>query len=264
MPEHSIALRLAAPLQSWGSSSRFNRRDTNDRPTKSGVVGLLAAALGRKRGEPIDDLTGLALALRIDQAGELLRDYHTLSDLWGRPLLSASVNAKGEQKPNSSKKSTHVTARYYLQDAVFVAAIGGPGELLEAVAGALQRPVFPLALGRRSCVPTQPLLLRSEDGSFLWPGNAGQVVLEVPWQASDAVRRRLGGRALLEATVDEIAGVPLGEHDRQDVIGDVPARFVLGEHAMSSRRVRHTWVEVRDPQPVAADGDHDPFALLGW
>ena len=264
MAEHSIVLRLAGPLQSWGSSSRFNHRDTNDRPTKSGVVGLLAAALGRKRREPIDDLTELALAVRIDQAGELLRDFHTLSDLWGRPLLSASVNAKGEQKPNSSKKSTHVTVRYYLQDAVFVAVLGGGDEQLELVAEALRHPVFPLALGRRSCVPSGPLLLRDGAGSLLWPGNAAQVIQEVPWQAADAVRRRLGGRAMLEATVDEIDGVPLGEHDRQDVIGDVPVRFVLGEHEMSTRRVRHTWVDVRDEQHLDAGADHDPFALLGW
>lgn len=42
----TLLLRLAAPLQSWGSDSKFETRKTGREPTKSGVVGLLAAALG--------------------------------------------------------------------------------------------------------------------------------------------------------------------------------------------------------------------------
>ena len=42
----TLLLRLAAPLQSWGSDSKFETRKTDREPTKSGVVGLLAAALG--------------------------------------------------------------------------------------------------------------------------------------------------------------------------------------------------------------------------
>ena len=41
-----LMLRLAAPMQSWGTDSKFEVRKTNREPTKSGVVGLLAAALG--------------------------------------------------------------------------------------------------------------------------------------------------------------------------------------------------------------------------
>lgn len=45
----TLLLRLAAPLQSWGSDSKFETRKTDREPTKSGVVGLLAAALGLRR-----------------------------------------------------------------------------------------------------------------------------------------------------------------------------------------------------------------------
>ena len=55
-----LLLRLKGPLQSWGDSSRFTRRETRQEPTKSGVLGLLAAAQGRRRGDPIEDLAGLA------------------------------------------------------------------------------------------------------------------------------------------------------------------------------------------------------------
>ena len=36
-----LLLRLAAPLQAWGSNSKFIIRNTEREPTKSGVVGML-------------------------------------------------------------------------------------------------------------------------------------------------------------------------------------------------------------------------------
>ena len=43
---YTLLLRLGAPLQSWGSESMYDRRETDMMPTKSGVIGMLAAALG--------------------------------------------------------------------------------------------------------------------------------------------------------------------------------------------------------------------------
>lgn len=45
----SLALCFDAPMQSWGTRSRGVIRDTTSEPTKSGVVGLIAAALGISR-----------------------------------------------------------------------------------------------------------------------------------------------------------------------------------------------------------------------
>ncbi|GAA3884813.1 type I-E CRISPR-associated protein Cas5/CasD [Streptomyces sedi] len=75
---HVLLVRLAGPLQSWGVASRFARRDTLNRPTKSGVVGLCAAALGLPRDAPLDDLAGLLFGVRADHPGTPLRDYHTV------------------------------------------------------------------------------------------------------------------------------------------------------------------------------------------
>src|SRR5215475_868070 len=143
----SLVLRLAGPLQSWGGRSQYNRRETFGEPTKSGIVGLLAAAQGRRRCDPIEDLLDLRMAVRTDQPGSLLRDYHTVSDYRGRPLLSAGIGGRGQQEPTSPRKYTHVTERFYLQDAVFVAAVGGPASTLSALRGAVGQPAFPLALG---------------------------------------------------------------------------------------------------------------------
>ncbi|NNM46438.1 type I-E CRISPR-associated protein Cas5/CasD [Knoellia koreensis] len=260
MAETSLVLRLAGPLQSWGARSQFNRRETQDRPTKSGVIGLLAAAQGRRRADSIEDLVGLRLAVRVDQPGSLLRDYHTVSDIRGVPLLSASTNAKGRQTSTSPKKFTHVTSRYYVQDAVFVAVVEGPRQLLEDLALAVLRPAYPLALGRRSCPPARPLLVTrndNPDGESIWPGAAAEVVLAVPWQASESWQNRQNGVASMAYTVDDPEGM--------DVVSDVPVSFDPQRRQMVSRRVQHGWVTLTDGRDGSADArDHDPFALLGW
>jgi CRISPR system Cascade subunit CasD len=243
----SLVLRLAGPLQSWGGASQFNRRETLPEPTKSGLVGLLAAAQGRRRTDPIEDLLRLRLGVRTDRPGLLLRDYHTVSDYRGRPLLSASSSGRGTQKPTSPAKHTHVTQRYYLQDAVFVVALSGPVGLLETLYAAVRRPAFPLALGRRACVPTQPLVLSSPTGP-LWAGDPLRVLGQVTWQAGPAEKS-----VSLPVTVDDLDG--------DDAVTDLPGSFDPLDRTFGTRRVRHTWVRLGSPETV---DDHDPFALLGW
>ncbi|MEU5691980.1 type I-E CRISPR-associated protein Cas5/CasD [Actinosynnema sp. NPDC020468] len=261
-----LLLRLAAPLQSWGDTSEFNRRETSGRPTKSGVIGLLAAAQGRARSESIADLGDLSLGVRVDQPGTLLRDYHTVSDYRGLPLLSASVNAKGVQKPTGPVKHTHLTQRFYLQDAVFLVAVQGPRELVETLRHAVTHPAFPLALGRRSCVPTQPLLLDDQTQP-----DVVSALRATPWLASYS-RNELGRRksppafVTLATTIDAAAG---GDEDGVlDTAQDHPLSFDPLDRGRTTRSIRHGWVEVptglADPTSGAGTTDHDPFALLGW
>jgi CRISPR system Cascade subunit CasD len=263
----SLVLRLAGPIQSWGTHSQFNRRETGGEPTKSGVIGLLAAAQGRRRQDPIEDLLELRLGVRTDQPGSLMRDYHTVSDYRGKPLLSATVTAKGRQKPTGPAKHTHVTVRYYLQDAVFVAAIHGDPDLLAGLADALDRPAFPLALGRRACVPTQPLHLAPTDDATardhprLWAGDLEQVLTRVPWQLPPFRARQLRRRGA-PSHVD--LPVTLDDPDGEDTRRDVPRSFDPPNRGFTSRHVRQAWVRLPTPFPGSTESDHDPFALLGW
>ncbi|UNO42202.1 type I-E CRISPR-associated protein Cas5/CasD [Streptomyces sp. MST-110588] len=267
-----LVLRLAAPLQSWGAQGAFNVRDTRPEPTKSGVTGLLAAALGLPRGAPLDELLALRMGVRADVPGTLLRDYHAVSDFRGHPLPQAGVSAKGVQKPTAPAKYTHVTSRYYLQDALFVAALEGPPELLNRLVAALRAPHFFLALGRRSCPPTQPLVLGIENGDL------ESVLRGLPWQASERAKnsyaRKLGRRRGLDgpfrpATVP--CSVTLEHADGDDVLQDVPLTFDPHDRAFLGRRVRQEWLRVHtgfsDPDAateIEADQDiHDPFELLG-
>jgi len=154
----TLLLRLAAPMQSWGAGAKFDRRETQRLPTKSGVVGLLAAALGRARTDSVSDLNNLVMGVRLDQEGELLRDYHTAVP---------------------PGKQAYITNRYYLSDAVFLVGLQGEETLLASLETALTNPVFPLFLGRRSCPPTGRLCLGLRKGK-----TAAQALREEPWQAS--------------------------------------------------------------------------------
>ena len=69
-----MLMRLAGPMQSWGIRSRFSNRDTGLEPSRSGVTGLLCAALGRSREEPLDDFLPLKMAVRVDREGRLMRE----------------------------------------------------------------------------------------------------------------------------------------------------------------------------------------------
>ena len=140
-----LLLRFAAPLQAWGSSSKFDIRTTEREPTKSGVIGMIASALGIQRNaENADDelkkLNEMRFGVRVEKEGKLIKDFHMVRKIENRKMTAS-----------------YITDRYYLSDAVFLVAIESDDtELLKKIESALQRPVYPLFLGRRSCPPTLP------------------------------------------------------------------------------------------------------------
>ncbi|TXS44076.1 type I-E CRISPR-associated protein Cas5/CasD [Streptomyces sp. uw30] len=152
-----LLLRLAGPLQSWGERSHFNERDTARFPTRSGIIGLLAAALGRHRGENIADLADLSITIRVDRPGVVLRDLHTVGG--GLPAKATVTTAEGKKRPGDT--GTLLTHRNYLADAAFTLGLTSPGDtaLLDRAATALAAPYWPPYLGRRSCPPEGPLFL---------------------------------------------------------------------------------------------------------
>lgn len=148
MTDATLLLRLRGPLQAYGVRSRYELRDTDPHPSKSAVLGMLCAALGRDRAEDIGDLAGLRFAVRSDDEGRLLRDFQTVGiDGW--------ISASGTVKRGEPKLST----KYYLADATFATALSGSATILSTCAAALRAPVWPVFLGRRCCVPSAPLLI---------------------------------------------------------------------------------------------------------
>lgn len=230
----TLLLRLAAPLQSWGIGAKFDRRGTERVPTKSGVVGLVAAALGCRRDEPVEDLRELRFGVRIDREGTLLCDFHT---------------ARNE-------RTAYVTRRYYLADAVFLAGLEGNEALLQQIHNALCAPAFPLFLGRRSCPPEGRVSLGIREGKTLY-----EALREEPWLASEWARRKEPPEVRLRIVMDADAGK--GAYFQRDL----PVSFRQIHREFGFRRVRELpplVVPNPDNRYSAAERPtkHDPMSEL--
>ena len=161
----TLLLRLTGPMQSWGTTSRFDERDSQLEPSKSGVIGLVCAALGRDRADPVDDLARLKMGVRVDREGLLMRDYQTISPPYRR--------ANG----HIGKKDAVISPRYYLADAAFLVGLEGDEHaLLERIHASLRAPVWPPALGRKSFPPGEAVWLEGairddglRDALLAWP-----------------------------------------------------------------------------------------------
>jgi CRISPR system Cascade subunit CasD len=212
----TLLLRLAGPMQSWGVQSRFTVRDTGLEPSKSGVVGLLCAAMGRRRDQPVKDLSELTMAVRVDQEGVMQRDYHTAGK---EGFLRASGAVEREQ--------VVVSTRYYLADARFLVGLQGcDQELLAEAHAALGHPYWPLYLGRKAFVPGEPVWLA--DG-FRLQGDLLANVTIYPWLGTDARRRPDSVRVILE------------DPNGPEVRPDQPVSFA--QRLFAPRRVRTLYIE---------------------
>jgi CRISPR system Cascade subunit CasD len=151
----TLLLRLVGPMQSWGTTSRFDQRDTGKEPSKSGVIGLLAAALGieRENWEKLKPLSCLSMGVRHDRPGIPKRDYQTA----GGAETDTIIKADG-----TPSKDGVVSQRFYLADASFLVGLNGEDRnLLETIHAGLRDPFWSLALGRKSYVPSEPIWLEN-------------------------------------------------------------------------------------------------------
>lgn len=223
-----IVLRLAGPLQSWGEHSTFSERDTLRFPTRSGIIGLLAAAQGIHRGDPLDRYDALTLTVRVDRPGTLLRDFHTAGG--GLPRARTIPTAAGGRRPEGT--ATVVTRRWYLSDAVFTVAAEGPATLITEIAAALLAPHWQPYLGRRSCPPDQPLYLRISDGD---PVQDLREAVPLPARRANSdgtvTAEMISEKPDQDAALTEVSDVP-------DVLGRYERRY-------RSRAVYRTPVQIR-------------------
>jgi len=226
--KHVLLLRLAGPMQSWGTQSRFSVRDTGLEPSKSGVIGLLCAALGRKRHNGISDLARLRMAVRVDREGVIKRDYHTALDV---------AKADGKIPPERKHPKFTVTSnRYYLADADFLVGLEGNStdlELMEHAHLRLANPVWPLYLGRKAFVPSRPVQI--PDG--VREGALEEVLRTYPWHA-----RSHAELAHPPEKLRLVIETPFGEGP--DIRNDKPINFA--ERTFTIRHTRTTFVDVTE------------------
>jgi CRISPR system Cascade subunit CasD len=223
----SVLLRLEGPLQAWGNQSKLGIRATDREPTKSGVLGLVGAALGMPTTdrETLAELALLAMAVRVDREGVLLKDYHTAGGGRFRGRDDYFVHGTGDCVPST---------RFYLQDASFVVALAGEPALVNRVATALRFPWWPLYLGRRSCPPSEPVFMELADGG-----------------APDAVRRAASGSRANAGPRRLVVEAPPGSDAEPRY--DVPLSFDEGDRRYGMRYVRTEWVEMAAVEPVGEE-----------
>lgn len=251
--EHNtLFLRLAGPMQSWGTSSRFQLRRTDAYPSKSGVLGLLLCAAGIPRqdsSKALEVLTPLLMGVRVDRPGSLDWDYHTAGAKDG--ILQAKGGIKVTK--TTGKIETSVSQRQYLFDASFLVSIQGDPNIVEKCAENLQNPVWPLFLGRKCCVPGEPVFAGT--GNFGKPEDA---LSSTPWRARiDAIDRDDYAKTRsLDVYLEHRSGSP---HPGARLVYDVPKVFGFWSH--TPRWVRKSRVTVAvgrqvhySPQPRRAAG----------
>jgi CRISPR system Cascade subunit CasD len=185
MNANTLFLRLEGPMQAWGAQeSKFVVRRTAEAPTKSGVIGLLCAALGVSRSDAaaawLPRLSGLRMGVRIDRPGVRWWDYHTV----GAGMQMRTAECEGKTKPGAM-----LSRREYLTDASFLVALQGDPDLIAESVAAMQNPKWTLYLGRKCCPPARPLI---EGGTGVSPVIHGRdahvtesllsALASVPWR----------------------------------------------------------------------------------
>ncbi len=224
----TLLLRLAGPLQSWGISSRYASRDTGAEPSKSGVIGILAAALGLPRDTDLSrvqltgiagpvDLTRLRMGVRVDNEGVPGYDFQTVGGgdddpgiAMARDTPKAIARRLADRAAGrlGNKGAISISNRYFLQDAVFLVGLEGTDvEVLHELDLAIRQPVFPIGLGRRSYVPSCPVGLPG--GGVRERSLERALGQELPWPIDGRSVRpdwRLTGERRLRTVIEASAG----------------------------------------------------------
>lgn len=229
-----LLMRLAGPMQSWGTHSRFTNRDTGLEPSRSGVIGLLCAALGRPRGASLDVFRPLKMAVRVDREGRLMRDYQTAQN------ISRSNATKG-------KLDTVLSERFYLADADFLVGLDGDRSFLDELDGALRQPVWPLFLGRKAFVPAPPVVPALPKVEALHDGILHDVIGSFPWQ-----KRHSGDKPLAKS----LRAIIETNNREDEPRSDVPLSFISADRRFGVRHVKEEFFPfptILEPFPESSD-----------
>ena len=219
-----LALYLDAPLQSWGYQSKFDRRTTLSYPTRSGIMGMVCAALGIERDDTVTlaSLAPLGMQVLVFQQGSRLTDFHTVGGGWDKKVSPANVVRKASDKLGQHTGTTVVTQREYLETARFGVVLSGEHKQLEEIGRALLNPRWGIWLGRKACVPASPVFQGLFDSLDAAARTLGSVAVSEGRNADAAS----AGRTVLEADTFD---------DGTDTLMDVPIDFA--ERTFAPRRI---------------------------
>jgi CRISPR-associated protein Cas5/CasD subtype I-E len=203
---------------------------------------LLLCAKGVARKDSEDELAKwgpLLIGVRVDRPGQTDWDYHTA----GASTGIRSADGKIKRTASTGEFETLLSRRQYLYDASFLVALRGLPEMVIACAAALADPVWPVFLGRKCCVPGEPVF--GGTGTF---DSLSDALASVAWRpriiAIDG--RFRNSTRTLDTYIEHPPGSPPPAHAR--LVHDVPRRF--GYYSHGARWVAPGKVTVRVGEPA--------------
>jgi CRISPR system Cascade subunit CasD len=243
----TLLLRLVGPMQSWGTTSRFDQRDTGKEPSKSGIIGLLAAAMGidRREWDELKPLVNFSMGVRHDRSGVLKYDYQTVgqgideivTSEGGVQIRSRMILANGKYPSGDHLGEGIQSYRYFLADAAFLVGLEGEdSEFLQRVHDKLKDPMWPLALGRKSYLPAEPVWIK--DGLHETP--LLDTLKAYPWLGKLRWREEKPPAQLL---------ISIDSEDGSGVLKMDQPLSSFAERRFGARFVRSEWIPF--PQEVA-------------
>ena len=170
MPEF-LTFTLAAPLAAMGEIAVGERRSGWDRPSRSALLGLVAACLGIDRRDEEAHLAleaGYGLAVRVENLGTVLADYHTAQVPSAKRGRHFATRAEELDLP-SHELNTILSRRDYRADLLAFVALwprDDPRWPLQQIVAALRAPHFVPFFGRKSCplmLPFAPVIADAAD-----------------------------------------------------------------------------------------------------
>ncbi len=155
-------LWLEGPMQAWGYDSYFGVRQSLDFPTKSGVLGMLLAGMGKggSQEELLAELSPLShtcFSLSRSHSVQRMVDYHVVGNGFRSEGWESMMIPRKRDGGYAVGGGSKLTFRHYLQDAVFAVIMEIPSFISDAVESAFEYPVWPIFLGRKCCVPSKPI-----------------------------------------------------------------------------------------------------------
>lgn len=235
----TITIRLTSPLQSYGNEAKFNRRTSYYYPSKSAVIGMIAASLGYKReSNQIDNLKKLKFAIRIDQPAQTLTDFQVV-----------------EYHKSPTTLTKKVTYRNYLQDAVYIVAISSDDDMIiDQIKYALKHPKFQIYLGRKANVPAG--ILKINDFKNM---NPYDVLVNLPWQASAWYQKK---HNVEKYSAEIIADADLMNHSQTELVKDEVGSFNRNQRYHIYRAISTTRVSLKNDNYKEDPTNHDIMSFL--
>jgi hypothetical protein len=169
----------------------------------------------------LERLVSLHMGVRVDRTGTLDWDYHTA----GAKIGIRSADGKIKKTASTGEYETLLSRRQYLLDASFLVALRGSADSIRDCADALNDPIWPVFLGRKCCVPAEPVFAGT--GGF---DSLADALSSLPW------RPRIAGidgnvrtpALMLDTFIEHLPGTPPPDSAR--LVYDVPRAFGFMNH----------------------------------